>query len=161
MPTEATLDAETLTLQLTDAPDAADLAVVDAGLEASNRAAADLDAVLPLAVFARDRAGRIVGGLRARSWGRAAEIQQLWVRPDLRLRGLGLRLMEAAEAALVARGCALVYLETFSWQAPWLYLRCGYEIAAQFDGMPRQAVKYVMNKRLGAGVAAAGESVAP
>ena len=46
-----------LTLQLSDAPDAADLAVVDAGLHASNLAAADLDAVQPLAVFARDDGG--------------------------------------------------------------------------------------------------------
>lgn len=139
-----------LTLELTDAPRAADLDVVDAGLHASNLAAADLDAVQPLAVFARDDSGAIVAGLRARTWGRAAEIQQLWVRPDLRLRGLGLKLMETAEAALVARGCTLVYLETFSWQAPWLYLRCGFEIAAQFEGMPRMGVKYVMHKRLGA-----------
>jgi len=142
--------APTLTLELTDTPAAADLAVVDAGLETSNRAAADLDAVQPLAVFVRDAHGQVVGGLRARSWGRAAEIQQLWVHPDLRLRGLGLRLMRTAEAALVARGCTLAYLETFSWQAPWLYLRCGFEIAAQFEGMPRLGVKYVMHKHLGA-----------
>ena len=148
------MDAEALTLQLTDAPDEADLAVVDAGLEASNRAAADLDAVQPLAVFARDAGGAVVGGLRARSWGRAAEIQQLWVHPDLRLRGLGQRLMETAEAALIGRGCTLAYLETFSWQAPWLYLRCGYEIAAQFEGMPRLGVKYVMHKRLAGAVPA-------
>lgn len=138
-----------LKLELTEAPSAADLAVVDAGLEESNRAAADLDAVQPLAVFVRDEEGRVVAGLRARSWGRAAEIQQLWVRPDLRLHGLALRLLQTAEAALVARGCTLAYLETFSWQAPYLYLRSGYEIAAQFDGMPRRGVKYVMHKRLG------------
>jgi ribosomal protein S18 acetylase RimI-like enzyme len=137
-----------LTLQLSDAPDEADLAVVDAGLHASNLAAADLDAVQPLAVFARDEAGTVVGGLRARSWGRAAEIQQLWVRADLRRRGLGQRLMQAAEAALLARGCTLLYLETFSWQAPALYRRCGFEVAAQFDGMPDGGVKYVMHKRL-------------
>lgn len=146
--------APNLTLELTDTPAAADLAVVDAGLEASNRAAADLDAVQPLAVFVRDAQGQVVAGLRARSWGRAAEIQQLWVHPDLRLRGLGLRLMQTAEAALVARGCTLAYLETFSWQAPWLYLRCGFEIAAQFEGMPRLGVKYVMHKQLGAAGAA-------
>jgi ribosomal protein S18 acetylase RimI-like enzyme len=141
-----------LKLELTEAPAAADLAVVDAGLEESNRAAADLDAVQPLAVFVRDDAGGVVAGLRARSWGRAAEIQQLWVRPDLRLHGLGQRLLQTAEAALVARGCTLAYLETFSWQAPYLYLRNGYEIAAQFDGMPRRGIKYVMHKRLaGAG----------
>ena len=137
-----------LTLELTDAPAADDLAVVDDGLHASNLAAADLDAVLPLAVFARDGAGTIVGGLRARSWGRAAEIQQLWVRTDLRGRGLGRRLIETAEAALVARGCTLVYLETFSWQAPSLYRRCGFDVAAQFDGMPDDGVKYVMHKRI-------------
>jgi ribosomal protein S18 acetylase RimI-like enzyme len=139
-----------LTLELTDAPTDADLAVVDDGLHASNLAAADLDVVQPLAVFARDGSGAIVGGLRARTWGRAAEIQQLWVRPDLRRRGLGQRLMETAEAALIARGCTLVYLETFSWQAPSLYRRCGFEVAAQFDGMPDGGIKYVMHKRLAA-----------
>jgi ribosomal protein S18 acetylase RimI-like enzyme len=149
--------ADDLDFHLTAAPDEADLEAVDAGLHASNLAAADLAAVQPLAVFVRDGADALVGGLRARTWGRAAEIQQLWVRPDLRRRGIGSRLLRMAERALVERGCTLAYLETFSWQAPALYCRCGFEVAAQFDGMPDGGIKYVMHKRLAAAAGAAAQ----
>ncbi len=142
------MEASTLTLELTAAPSAADLDLVDAGLHAANCAAADLDSVRPLGVFVRDRAGSVVAGLRARSWGRAAEIQQLWVRPDLRRQGLATRLMQAAEGALAERGCGEVMLETYSWQAPALHMRLGYRVAAQFEGMPDDGVRFVLRKTL-------------
>lgn len=145
------METSTVVVELSEAPRAEDLDVVDSGLHEANCAAADLDAVQPLAVFIRDAAGVVVAGLRARSWGQAAEVQQLWVRPDLRRRGLAKRLMQAAEDALAARGCAEVMLETYSWQAPALYLRLGYRVAAQFEGMPDGGVRFVMRKPLQAG----------
>lgn len=139
----------TIDIDCSDTPDPRDVQAVDDGLDASNHAAVDLRAVQPLGVYARDAAGTVVGGVLARSWGRAAEIQQLWVRADLRRQGIGRRLLQVAEARLQARGCVTVYLDTFSWQAPALYRACGYAVAAQIDDMPDGGVKYLMRKQLG------------
>jgi ribosomal protein S18 acetylase RimI-like enzyme len=131
-----------------EAASAADLDAVDAGLHAHNLQAADLAAVRPLFVCARDAAGALVGGLRARVWGTAWEVQQLWVDARHRRRGIGSALLRRLEVAARGRGGTLIYLDTFSFQAPALYERNGYEVACRFEGFPRGIVKYVMRRRL-------------
>ena len=137
--------------ELTDRPVAEDLEVVDAGLHLYNLAAADLDAVRPLACFARAASGEVVGGLRARQWGAAVEVQQLWVEASFRRRGVALRLMRMLERAAVERGAAVIYLDTFSFQAPAFYRRCGYESALRIDGFPDGIAKHLMTKQVGGG----------
>ncbi len=137
---------------VTDQPRDEDLQAVDAGLHLYNLAAADLDSVRPLACFARDAAGAVVGGLRARIWGAAVEVQQLWVDEQRRRQGIGARLLRLAERAAAERGGRVVYLDTFSFQAPEFYRRCGYEQAARIEGFPDGIARYLMVKYLdGAG----------
>ena len=111
--------------------DAADL--VDGGLGDSNELAAPLHQVRRLASFARVD-GRVVGGAVGRTWGGCAELQQLWVRSELRRQGLGAQLVRAFEQRAAQRGCTLVYLETFSFQAPRLYASLGYEMRHTVGG---------------------------
>lgn len=139
---------DALRWECTDSPQADDLQAVDAGLHLFNLAAADLAAVRPLACFARDEAGAVVGGLRARIWGAAVEVQQLWVHESRRRQGIAARLMRMLEQAAVERGGRLVYLDTFSFQAPAFYRRCGYAQAVRLDGFPDGIAKYLMVKRL-------------
>jgi GNAT superfamily N-acetyltransferase len=134
---------------VSDSPAPSDLAVVDDGLEASNLSAADLWAVRPLACFARSPAGEVLGGAIARTWGECCEIRQLWVAPAHRRRGIARRLIELVETQARQRGCKLLYLETFSFQAPQLYLSAGYEVACQFSGFPDKVIRYIMRKELG------------
>jgi len=89
-----------------------------------------------------------LGGAVGRTWGEAAELQQLWVAKDLRGRGVGARLLSLFEAAARQRGCRLVYLDTFTFQAPDFYLKQGYETACRFDGFPGGISKFVMRKTL-------------
>jgi ribosomal protein S18 acetylase RimI-like enzyme len=126
----------------------ADIEALDAGLHLYNLQAADLGAVRPLFCFARDANGQIVGGLRARGWGSAWEVQQLWVDARYRRRGIGTELLRRVERAARERGGTLIYLDTFSFQAPALYERNGYEVACRFDGFPDGIAKYVMRRRL-------------
>lgn len=140
-----------LRCEFTDRPTPDDLGVVDAGLHLYNLAAADLGAVRPLACFARADSGALVGGLRARQWGNAVEVQQLWVDEAHRRRGIGTHLMHLLEQSAVERGAAVIYLDTFSFQAPEFYGRCGYETAARIDGFPDGVGKFLMVKRVGAG----------
>lgn len=145
--------ADDLRLEFTDEPMADDLGAVDAGLHLYNIGAADLGAVQTLACFARTDAGAIVGGLRARQWGAAVEVQQLWVDEPRRGSGIATRLMDLLEQAVGARGAAVIYLDTFSFQAPGFYRRCGFDTAARIDGFPDGIGKYLMVKYLGRGPA--------
>lgn len=138
-----------LRLEYTDDPAADDLGAVDAGLHLYNIGAADLGAVQTMACFARTGAGEIVGGLRARQWGAAVEVQQLWVDEKHRRNGIAARLMALLEQAVAERGAAVIYLDTFSFQAPAFYRRCGYETAARIDGFPDGIGKHLMVKYLG------------
>ena len=78
----------------------------------------------------------LLGGALARWWGTACELQQIWVDEALRRRGIGASLMQQVEATAIEHGCHLIYLDTFSFQAPEFYYRLGYQTACRFDGFP-------------------------
>ena len=147
------MSAVALQWECTDSPGADDLDFVDAGLHLHNLAAADLDAVRPLACFARDAAGTVVGGLRARQWGRAVEVQQLWVDEARRRQRIGARLMQMLEQAVLERGAGVIFLDTFTFQAPAFYQHCGYAVAASIDGFPDGITKFLMTKALASAAA--------
>jgi len=119
-------------------------AVVDAGLDDWNAHAAPLDAVQPITCIARTQSGEVVGGAVGRTWGTCAELQQVWVAPPHRRRGVGSRLVRLYEARASERGCRTFYLTTFSFQAPSLYRSLGYEVALELLGFPDGIVKYLM-----------------
>lgn len=121
---------------------------VDAGLGAANAQAAPLHEVRPLACYARAADGSLLGGVVGRTWGECAELQQLWVEPARRGQGLGSALVGRFEALARERGCRLAYLETFSFQAPRLYARLGYERQLLIAGYAPGIEKQVMVKRL-------------
>lgn len=119
-------------------------ALIDAGLGESNDAAAPLHEVRPLSCFARNEDGSVVGGAVGRSWGPCCELQQLWVKPEGRRRGIGSLLIQAFERLGQRRGCTIFYLETFNFQAPELYKARGYEVTYEHAVYPHGIVKYVM-----------------
>lgn len=120
--------------------------VVDTGLGEYNEARAPLGDVRPLHVVAESDDGTVAGGALGRTWGRCCELQQLWVAPASRGQGLGTRLMDAFEAAARARGCRLVYLDTFSFQAPGFYRDRGYVEVLRTTGFTGGVVKCTMHK---------------
>jgi GNAT superfamily N-acetyltransferase len=122
----------------------AEASIIDAGLDAANRAAAPLDDVRPITCLVRAPSGDVVGGALGRTWGECAELQQLWVAPEHRRNGLGSQLVKLFEARAKARGCRTLYLTTFSFQAPTLYESLGYRSAAELRGFPGSIVKYLM-----------------
>ena len=123
-------------------------AVIDAGLDEYNTAAAPLSDVHPLHVVAEDADGMVVGGAIGRTWGQCCELQQLWVTPKLRANRIGSQLMDAFEQGARRRGCLLVYLDTFSFQAPGFYRARGYDEALRIDGFTDGIIKFTMQKRL-------------
>ena len=64
---------------------------------------------------------------------------------------MGSRLLRDFEARARTRGCWLVYLETFSFQAPAFYKAHGYAVAFEIRGYTQGMVKHTMTKTLGPG----------
>ena len=128
------------------------VAIVDAGLDAYNIAGAPLGDVQSLHVIAQDAVGTVVGGAIGRTWGECCELQQLWVLAESRSAGIGSQLMDAFEQNAHSRGCRLVYLDTFSFQAPNFYQARGYEEMLRTEGFTGGVIKLTMHKRLDAEV---------
>jgi GNAT superfamily N-acetyltransferase len=139
-----------LRISVHDQPDKEAALIVDNGLGEANELAAPLDEVQPLQCFVRDAAGRVVGGAVGRTWGECCELLQLWVDPALRQQGVGGRLVRAFEQRAAERGCRVVYLDTFSFQAPAFYRGLGYEAGLDIAGFGHGIVKHTMLRRLDA-----------
>lgn len=119
-------------------------AIIDAGLGASNEAAAPIHEVRPLSCFLRLAGGKVVGGAVGRTWGECCELQQLWVEPRYRRQGFGGRIVREFERHAAARGCRTFYLDTFSFQAPAFYRSLGYRPKMELHGFPKGHTKYSM-----------------
>jgi GNAT superfamily N-acetyltransferase len=101
----------------------------------------------PLTLLLQDGEGRVVGGLCGKTeWG-WLYVATLAVREEYRNRGYGTRLLLAAEAEAVARGCHDAYLDTFSFQARPFYERLGYELFGVLEGFAGHT-RYFLRKKL-------------
>lgn len=125
-----------------------ELGAVDRGLGEFNEQHEALNDVRALHIIASDESGSTVGGAVGRTWGKCCELQQLWVNPARRHGTIGRRLMETFENEARNRGCTLIYLETFSFQAPEFYEKCGFTHALVTRGFTRGVVKFTMHKQL-------------
>jgi len=88
------------------------------------------------AFLLRDDRREIVAGLSGWTWAHACEIRTLWVHPSLRGRGHGRALLASAEEEARARGCKVILIVSYSFQAPAFYQRCGYELAWRLNDFP-------------------------
>ena len=90
-----------------------------------------------------------MAGLHGSTWGKAGFVQTLWVREDLRGRGLESKLLVAAEREATRRGCSEMHLTTHSYQAPDFYRHLGYEVIGELPGWPLDTTRIFLRKRLG------------
>jgi GNAT superfamily N-acetyltransferase len=101
-------------LRVENEPRPADDALLNDRLYRYNAAVTGCDNGRSLTIFVRDGAAEIVAGLHGWTWGQTGFVQTLWVRDDLRGRGLGARLLATAESEAARRGCREVHLDTFA-----------------------------------------------
>ena len=130
-------------------------ALVDQGLGEFNGAAAPFHEVQAISCFARNPAGQVIGGAVGRRWGACCELQQLWVESAHRRQGVGSTLIRSFEFHAGSHGCTSFYLETFSFQAPSLYIGLGYKVEYERTVYPHSIVKYHMGKQVSDGASAA------
>jgi len=86
--------------------------------------------------FVRNEQQEIVAGLSGWTWAGACEIRVLWVHPSWRVQGYGRRLLQAAEQEAQTRGCKVILISSFTFQAPEFYRKCGYELCWQLNDFP-------------------------
>jgi ribosomal protein S18 acetylase RimI-like enzyme len=143
-------DARDLRLEISSEPSVEDVHFLDDRIYDFNVEATGIDDGRWLAIFVRDAAGAIVAGLHGHTWGETCEIRTVWVDASLRGRGLGRRLLAAAEAEAVRRACRQIVLATHSFQAPEFYRKLGFEVLAAVDEYPRGHRNLTLRKRLSA-----------
>ncbi len=133
-------------LRIEDDPRPEDKALLNERLYEFSAAATGVDDGRWLAIFVRDADGQIIAGLHGWTWGGTAHVDTFWVREDLRGAGLGRRLLTAAEAEAVRRGCHVLQLSTHSYQAPGFYRRLGYEQIGALPGWPLGSTRFFFSK---------------
>jgi GNAT superfamily N-acetyltransferase len=80
-------------------------------------------------------------------WG-ILYIDAVWVDEGWRGRGLGTRLLNRIEHEARKRGCSLVHLDTFDFQAREFYENSGYELFGTLDDCPPGHRRYYLKKAL-------------
>ena len=134
-------------LRIEDEPRLEEVAALDDRLYRHNVGATGCDDGRWLAIFVRDGAGALMAGLHGWTWGRTGFVRTLWVREDLRGRGLGARLLGKAEQEAARRGCREMQLDTHSYQAPGFYRRQGYQQIGELPGWPGEAATRVFFRK--------------
>jgi GNAT superfamily N-acetyltransferase len=119
-----------------DHPDPLDIELLETQIRREASTAMGLGDELDLAIFVRDDAGKVVAGISGWTWGNCCELQNLWVAPPLRGRGLATRLLAAAEAEAAARGCSQTVHFTYEFQARAFYERNGYALVGRVEEFP-------------------------
>jgi GNAT superfamily N-acetyltransferase len=136
------------TIDVAEAPDLDDLRLVGEGLTAYNNQHAPEFNWQRLAVFLRDREGKLVGGLTGGTYWGWLYVEDLWVPDCVRRQGWGTRLLQAAEQAARRRGCRHVHLDTMSFQALPFYQKQGYTVFGILEDLPEGHRRYYLRKDL-------------
>ncbi len=113
-----------------------------------NRCVTGRDDGKGLAFIAVDERGIQIGAIVGYSWASMTEIKQLWVDEEQRGHGIGRKLLEAAIAESIARGCQLVWTLSYTFQAPSFYEKCGFEKLAELTDWPPGHAHVVLRRQL-------------
>ena len=101
----------------------------------------------PVKLVARDNGG-IVGGLIGHTRWSWLYVAKLWVDERARGRGVGTKLLNAAEEIARSRGCTDASLDTFEYQARPFYEKLGYQLFGTLDGYPPGYRQFYLRKSL-------------
>ena len=96
-----------------------------------------------------DDNGNIIAGCVARMYcWNVAYVDTLWVDETYRGKGLGAKLLEEVEITAKEKGCYLIHLDTFDFQAKGFYEKQGYEVFGVLDNCPTEHCRYYLKKNL-------------
>ena len=96
----------------------------------------------------RNDKGAIVAGIAGWTWASACEVTQLWVNESVRKNGVGKLLLEAAEAEAKSKGCSIMLIKSYEFQAPRFYEKSGYKIEHIQNNFPPGYKYYILTKEI-------------
>lgn len=96
----------------------------------------------------KNERGDVLGGILGRYYRFALYIHVLWISEELRGKGYGSRLLNEIERIAIEKGCKLVHLDTWDFQAPEFYKNHGFEVFGVLDGFPEGTKRYFLKKAI-------------
>lgn len=142
------LPADGLTVRVEQDPNASEVAYIERGLYVFEEARLGSPEHRHFAVFLRDSAGHIQGGVDGHVMWHRLFIKTLWLPENLRGRGLGSRLMAATEDEARARGCRGMWLTALGDHPRRFYLRLGFVTIGELRDYVGGQSLYTLEKRL-------------
>lgn len=92
---------------------------------------------------------KIVAGINSKMYcWNCLFIDSLWVSDDFRRHGLATKLLNVVEKEAVKKGCKIIHLDTFDFQAKDFYIKQGYEVFGILENCPENHKRYYMKKNL-------------
>jgi GNAT superfamily N-acetyltransferase len=93
--------------------------------------------------------GDILAGIKSElyCWN-CLYIDILWVKEEFRKYGYGSALLNEVEKIAKEKGCKLIHLDTFDFQARDFYIKHGYEVFGVLDDCPIEHKRYYMKKSI-------------
>lgn len=103
----------------------------------------------PINRVIKDLDGNVLAGVNSLlyCWN-CLYIDILWVKEGFREKGYGSVILKEVEKIAEEKGCTLVHLDTFDFQAKDFYLKHGYEVFGVLDDCPVGHKRYYMKKSL-------------
>jgi GNAT superfamily N-acetyltransferase len=93
--------------------------------------------------------GEVLGGINSLLYcSTCLHVGVLWVKEEYRKEGYGSILLNEIEKIGKEKGCNLIHLDTFDFQAKDFYLKHGYEIFGVLDDCPMEHKRYYMKKNI-------------
>lgn len=137
-----------MNLRITNDGNELDINEIHQMLKAYNLSKREKSEDVPIGVYYEDESGKKLAGLTGETFGNWLCIKYLYVAEDLRGRGIGSRIMEAAEREAKSRGCKYAFVDTFSFQAPKFYEKHGYKEVFALTDYPYTGARYYYTKKL-------------
>ncbi len=103
---------------------------------------------LQVAVYLRDGAGAIAGGLAGDLYWEWLHIDVLWIEERYRRQGHGKALVAAVEQEALHRGCHHAHVDTMDFQALPFYQKLGYAVYGELHDVPLGHTRYFLQKAL-------------
>lgn len=92
--------------------------------------------------------GRIIGGLLGAIGRYCYYLDILWIDEKYRGLGFGKKLLDDIEKRVKEKGCKVITLNTFSFQAPEFYEKNGFEVFGVLNGFQEGVCRYYLKKNI-------------
>ena len=110
--------------------------VVEALIRHGEEQVGELENSADLELYVETENHEVVAGLIGRFRWNVLIINQLWVEPTYRGKGLGTFLMLSAEEEALKRGATVIALSTHEFNAPGLYTKLGFTLSGMVPEFP-------------------------